>query len=267
MFGWEYFVKSVVIVAAAILAASFPITGSALGRMADVQIFDREHQALLPVYSDRGQYYVAGDPGAEYEIRLSNRQGCEVLAVVSVDGVNVVSGETANWRQSGYVLGPWSSSAIAGWRKSLDQTAAFYFTRLRNSYAARTGRPQNVGVIGVALFESRQRPQPLPAPSLEAPEYGADAPAARGESKDANEARNSVPSARAAPRLGTGHGRREDSPASYVEFERASDSPGEIVVIHYDSYRNLVARGIIPHTHLRPAPEPFPSQFVPDPAG
>jgi hypothetical protein len=252
--------------AGTLLALSVPTTVSALGRLADVQVFDRGHQQVLPIYVWQGQYYVAGEPGAEYEIRLSNRQGCAVLAVVSVDGVNVISGETANWRQTGYVLGPWAGSAIAGWRKSLDETAAFYFTRLRDSYAARTGRPQNVGVIGVALFESRQNSRPEPAAPLVAPDAAGGGPAARNESKDASGERGAL-AERAAPRLGTGHGRREDSPATYVDFERASDVPGEVVVIHYDSHRNLVARGIIPVDRPRPEAEPFPGQFVPDPPG
>ena len=57
--------------------------------------------------------------------------------------------------QDGYVLDPWGFTSIAGWRKSLDRVAAFYFTSLPDSYAARTGRPDNVGVIGLALFRER----------------------------------------------------------------------------------------------------------------
>ena len=41
---------------------------------------------------------------------------------------------------------------IAGWRKSMDDVAQFVFTDLPDSYAARTGRPHNVGVVGVAVF-------------------------------------------------------------------------------------------------------------------
>ena len=52
-----------------------------------------------------------------------------------------------------YVLSPWSSAEIAGWRKNLNEVAAFYFTNLSDSYAGRTGRPLNVGVIGVAVYE------------------------------------------------------------------------------------------------------------------
>ena len=96
-------------------------------------------------------------PGHEYAVRIRNCTGGRVLVVTSVDGVNVISGDTAVAAQSGYVLDPWASVEIAGWRKSLDRTAAFYFTDLGDSYAARTGRPQNVGVIGVAVFQERPK--------------------------------------------------------------------------------------------------------------
>lgn len=78
---------------------------------------------------------------------------------MSVDGVNVVSGATAAWDQGGYVFYPGEQYQVTGWRKSDTEIAAFTFTESPNSYAERTGRPANVGVIGVALF--RERP-PLP---------------------------------------------------------------------------------------------------------
>ena len=90
-------------------------------------------------------------------MRIRNCTGARVLVVTSVDGVNVISGDTAAPSQSGYVLEPYGSVEIQGWRKSLTRTAAFYFTDLGDSYAARTGRPQNVGVIGVAVFQEKQR--------------------------------------------------------------------------------------------------------------
>ena len=64
-------------------------------------------------------------------------------------------------------------------------------------------------------------------------------------------------------RIGTGHGRIEDSRVSYTSFERASRTPAETIAIYYDSYRNLVARGVIREPSV-PAPRPFPG-FVPDP--
>ena len=127
-------------------------TAAAVGNMADVTIHDRAENRTLPVYRHDGRYYVVGRPGHEYQIRVRNRSGTDILAVVSVDGVNAVSGDTASWSQTGYVLAPGQSFDISGWRKTLQRVAAFFFTEHENSYAARTGRPDNVGVIGVAVF-------------------------------------------------------------------------------------------------------------------
>lgn len=215
--------------------------------MVDLSVYDRTEGRRLPVYWHEGRAYIAGLPGNEYQVALRNRQSEDVLAVVSVDGVNVITGETANPLQSGYVLAPRRVLDILGWRKSLSQTAAFYFTALPDSYAARTGRPDDVGVIGVALFrrKAQQPPQPL---SQAAPSAGA-----RAESS-------------ADARLGTGHGRQEHSPAVHVAFERATSSAAEVITLYYDSHINLLARGIIRDpVRVAPNPRPFPG-FVPDPA-
>ncbi|MCG3201494.1 MAG: hypothetical protein NFCOHLIN_01364 [Gammaproteobacteria bacterium] len=242
----------------------------AVGSLTDINIHDRTAGQTLPVYYKDGQYFVAGEPGHEYQIQIRNQSGGDVLTVVSVDGVNVVSGETAHWRQSGYVLDDWDSLEIKGWRKSLERTAAFYFTRLPDSYAARTGRPDNVGVIGVAVFQRRPAPTPMPNPApLTQADEAAPAAGAAGESRQ--EARSGELSKRErrdaeAARLGTGHGRSETSYARYTTFERATESPAEIIAIRYDSRRNLVAQGVIPAEVVRPlAVHPFPGGFVPDP--
>ncbi len=227
------------------------------GVAVDVEIRDRRSGRVLPVYWHGGERHVAGEPGREYEIRLRSRDGGRVLAVTSVDGVNVITGRTASPQQSGYVLDPWGLVEIDGWRKSMDEVAAFYFTALPDSYAARTGRPDNVGVIGVALFRELARPMPMEDEYL-----------ARGDAAaPAAEAKSSQRDSREESRLGTGHGRRLDSGATYTSFERAGESPDEIVRIYYDSRKNLVARGVIPPPwrYAGREPEPFPQAFVPDP--
>ena len=70
-------------------------------------------------------------------MRLTNTTGERVLVVLSVDGVNAVSGETADTAQGGYVLEPWETAEIAGWRKSLDDVAQFVFTDLADSATLR----------------------------------------------------------------------------------------------------------------------------------
>jgi hypothetical protein len=138
----------------------FLIAGPVLaaGRLADVEIYDRIAGRTLPVYESNGHWFVAGHPGNEYQVTIRSRERGDLLAVISVDGVNVVTGETAAAAQSGYVIERGRPLSVAGWRKSLDKIAAFYFTDLGDSYAARTGRPDNVGVIGVAVFRRKALP-------------------------------------------------------------------------------------------------------------
>ena len=261
------------------VAVSLPLSGAcgtapafAVGSLADVSIVDRTTGRALPTWFSDGRWYVAGRPGSNYEIRIRNQAGTDLLAVTSVDGVNVVSGETAAVSQTGYVLSPGSLLPIRGWRKDMARVAAFTFTSLDDSYAARTGRPDDVGVIGVAVF--RRKPEPMPAPILEdrlsGPASGAARDDRRARSSD-NAQGAAAPSARAdaAPMeksLGTGHGRIESAPVRYTSFERESATPNEVITLWYDSRANLVARGIIAATPL-PAcdPRPFPAGFVPDP--
>src|SRR5262245_34496076 len=145
--------------AAATLALCLPFSALA-DTPVDLEIRDHRTGEVLPVFWHDGERHVVGEPGREYEIRLRNPGNGRILAVTSVDGVNVITGETAAPLGSGYVLDPWSVVDIDGWRKSMAQVAAFYFTALPDSYAARTGRPDNVGVIGVALFRENM-PVPL----------------------------------------------------------------------------------------------------------
>lgn len=255
----------------AVATAALSLAAHAVGNMADIVIYDRAQNRELPVYWHEGRAYVVGRPGNEYQIGLRNRRGEDLLAVISVDGVNVLSGETAHTQQSGYVLSPWRRVEVRGWRKSLGEIAAFYFTSLGDSYAARTGRPDNVGVIGVALF--RRKPQATVAPVEAEPfresrrekstaDNMTQAPAMEGKRGDLRP----PPSPSAAPSapLGTGHGRREESHVQWVPFERA-DHPVETITLYYDSYRNLVARGIVSAPLAPRDPHPFPG-FVPDPA-
>jgi len=232
---------------AGVLALACSAQACAVGGLADLTVYDRTEGRRLPVHWHEGRAYVAGKPGNEYQISLRNNLGEDLLAVMSVDGVNILSGETADPSQGGYVLGARRTLDVQGWRKSLSQTAAFYFTARPDSYAARTGRPDDVGVIGVALF--RRKPQEVS--SGPAPIAGRGADSAK----------------QAEAQIGTGHGRRETSHVRTVEFERATALPAQTVALYYDSYRNLVARGIIrePVPARAPLPRPFPG-FVPDPA-
>jgi len=269
--------------AAAATACSSP-PAAAVGSLVDMQIVERSRGETLSTWRHGGASYVAGRPGDRYAVRLTNRSPGRVLVVLSVDGVNAVSGETASVSQTGYVLAPYQSAEITGWRKSYSEAAAFYFTALPDSYASRTGRPDNVGVIGAAVFRERvperiggwfQQGPPVAAKEggagnrmdaeRQAPAAPAGTTAEAAPSQDAARRSRSEPAGRDEKKLGTGHGEREYSPITQTAFERASSSPAEIVQVRYDSYANLLASGVIPRARPAPRqPDAFPS-FVPDP--
>jgi hypothetical protein len=201
--------------------------------------------------------------------------------------VNILTGETAGYDQSGYVFRPYESYDVSGWRKSDTEVAAFTFAPLPQSYAARTGRPGDVGVIGIAAFRERvvapvavapyrSRPERRSEPSAEVselvvtPQPSAPPPAAAARSAPSDTV---VTAQRREEKLGTAHGAREWSVVTSVNFERATAYPQLIRRIEYDSYDNLVAMGVIrPVWGEGRRPRPFPANpdgggYVPDPPG
>ncbi len=275
------------------LAATTACSSLSAQPLVDVDIVDRDTGEWLPEYRHRGSDWVPGVPGHRYSVRMTNTTGERVLVVLSVDGVNAISGNTAAANQTGYVLGPWQSTEITGWRKSWQDVAQFYFTDLPDSYAARTGRPDNVGVIGVAVFRERPQPQPYyePAPiGRDDREYDRDnryrgQASGRAESKSAPAAppasRRAAESAASdsayaggapAQSIGTGHGAREWSPVSRTDFVRASRTPAQVLQMRYDDIDNLVAMGVMPRPYRyddrrRGQPQAFPNGFAADPPG
>jgi len=263
----------------ALLTLPASYDASALGALADVTVIDRDSGAELTTYYYQGEYWIAGRPDGRYVIDIRNCTDGRLLAVTSVDGINVISGATAAWQQSGYVFDTGERYQITGWRKSNEEVAAFFFTDLSNSYAARTGRPANVGVIGLALFRER-RPRPVYSPPQVAPfarrgeSMAQAAPAPWSRAADAaNSSSLALPARPAASaKLGTGHGPREYSYVRDTEFLRLHAEPDEVIRIHYDSLENLVAMGVLrgpaatPPT-LNPFPGSHEHRFVPDPSG
>ena len=261
--------------------AAVSLNAAAIGRLADVTVIDRSTGQTLPVHYFKGEYWVAGNPGAKYSISVASAVGGRVMAVMSVDGVNVLNGQTAGVEQSGYVFNPFQRYEINGWRKSNQEVAAFEFVASPSSYAERTGRPANVGVIGVALFNERVYQPPV----VVAPQYryrgdaggmesrkSAPAPsqsAADGASERGPMAKHAESGPALREKLGTGHGERETSVVSNTSFERAQSAPNETISIRYDSRENLLAMGVIqrPHHPWHSSPNAFPESlgFVPDP--
>ncbi len=222
----------------------------------------------FPTYAYGGALFVAGDEGARYSLRLVNHTAERYEAVVSVDGRDVVSGELGNYKQQrGYIIEPFGSVVIDGYRRSLDEVAAFRFSTIGDGYSARRGTPEHSGVIGVALFEEKRRrsaAKPIavgprgparPFPAAKAgggarTGEGADEPeviAPAEHTSDDGVGIASAPSAERPAELGTAYGESDYSPVHEVEFERRRKRrPDGVLTLYYDSHAGLAARGVIP---------------------
>ena len=136
----------------------------------DVQVI-REGGDTLPTYAHKDRFYVQGNAGERYVIRVTNPTPNRVEAIVSVDGLDVIDGEAGDLRKRGYVVPPYGDVRIEGFRTSHQDVATFRFSSVNDSYAGQKGKARNVGVIAVAIFEEqRETPQqiivePGPAPT------------------------------------------------------------------------------------------------------
>jgi hypothetical protein len=222
----------------------------------------------LETYSHGGRRFVLGDLGDRYRLRIVNPTAERLEAVVSVDGLDAIDGKPANLGKRGYIVPAYGDVTIDGWRTSLDTVAAFRFSSVRASYAARTRHERNVGVIGVAFFRERpvapppepriagraeRRPSGAPMPPARTAPAPAAPPAAAPGRVDASEESASggvAPPTRRAnrsderPGLGTEFGEEHDSRVAEVPFFRAAARPDAVFEVRYDDAAGLEARGI-----------------------
>ncbi len=198
--GWFGLVVAAVLVAGN--AAAFPQAGwSKPAYEVEVVV----NGVPLREYTHDGRYFVEGSAGDRYALRVRNNTGSRVEVVASVDGLDVVDGKTGDYvHKRGYVIAPWQTYDIEGFRLDLGRVAAFRFSSVGDSYAAKKGDARNVGVIGVAFFAERPRPVYRPPQPIQAPReerWGANGPA-DGHA----EAKSSGGSAKAAADAGGGFG-------------------------------------------------------------
>ncbi len=125
----------------------------------ELEIIDK-HGRTVPTHELDGRFYVEGSVGKRYIIRVTNPTNHRVEAVVSVDGLDVIDGETADYTSKrGYVVPAGGEVRIEGFRVSTAAVATFRFSSVGDSYAGRKGKPRNVGVIGLVVFEEKEQPQ------------------------------------------------------------------------------------------------------------
>src|SRR3569833_2236404 len=75
----------------------------------DLQVVDRDTGRALPVWRHHGRLCIAGEPGTRYSLRVANHTSGRVLVGLSVDGGNIITGQTAGYGPRGYVLNPFQS--------------------------------------------------------------------------------------------------------------------------------------------------------------
>jgi hypothetical protein len=213
-----------------------------------------EDGSPLPAFRARGRVYVLGELGKRYTLRVRNDSGRRIEVVASVDGRDVVDGRPASLEKRGYRVDAHGELTIEGFRLSQEAVAAFRFSSVGRSYAARMGDAQDVGVIGLAVFPERERRRPAAArppwperlEELGAAGQGRDAQPGSEASAEAKAAPAPGAAARAErrPGLGTEFGEEHDSHVDVVAFERARAEPDALLTVRYDDRAGLVALGI-----------------------
>lgn len=123
----------------------------------EVAVVD-EHGYALSGATVGNKRYVVGEPGQRYRLQVTNNSDFRYEVVASVDGLDVIDGQTAAFEKRGYIIEPWSTIHIDGWRTSNDTIAAFRFSAMEDSYAERKGQGRNIGVVGFAFFHERGGP-------------------------------------------------------------------------------------------------------------
>jgi hypothetical protein len=196
--------------------------------------------------------------------------------LIAVDGLNVVNGERSqlSGREPMYVLGPYESTTIQGWRTSLAEVRRFLFVDENRSYAERTGQANgDMGWIRVLAFREqrvaweapprrwlndqrgdarRQRADDAPrspeagnapqaAPTVP-PSAGGEGQALRGQATEKSDALGARDES-GFP--GTGWGDHRSDPVQQVEFT-AERNATDTHVFRYEYAAGLRALGIFP---------------------
>jgi len=251
------------------------------GRLVDVQIkVDGEAAPLYVTPRFDSRHYFEAFAGRNYAVVLRNTSARRIGVLLTVDGLNVVNGEITRLSagEPMYVLDPWETATIRGWRTSMSEVRRFVFVDEKRSYAERTGqansdmgwirvlafREQNsVGILewGRQKSEVRDVPwretvgdraeRPQATPEAAAPRANAkEAPAPTlqrmdevGESKSMAGLESSKDAGGSFP--GTGWGDRRTDRVHYVDFRPERNATDQLV-FRYEYARGLIALGIYP---------------------
>jgi hypothetical protein len=233
---------------------------------------------LFMASNRQDRWYLEAKQGQKYEIRVRNTSGERVGFVLAVDGLNAIDGRISQNASSEpmYVLEPYASATIKGWRKSLDNVSRFVFVDERRSYAERTGQGNgDLGWIRVTAFNevwydhwrsgihspemgndrrvdrderkaqgSEMDAAPPPsAPAPEGRERASNGMGYRGSVGDIQPAPSREPVAESNP--GTGWGPNQRDHVRQVDFQPRTYAAAQ-VILRYEYRPALIALGILP---------------------
>jgi len=220
----------------------------------------------VPEYAARGRRYIEALEGAEYEVRIHNPLSVRVAVSLSVDGLNTIDARhTSAWDAHKWVIEPYGTIEIGGWQMSSNRARRFYFTTERDSYAAKLGQAQNLGLISAVFYRERTpivvtpvtpgqpRPRYEDGDRIRTPESSS-----AGESSARPDLNQSAPKSRSsnsypAPddeSAATGIGRSVRNDVQWIKMDLDS-RPVSDVTIRYEYRAGLVKLGIIPHDYPR----------------
>ena len=234
-----------------------PSDDAVTGRLVSVQVLVSGESTPLYPKADAGGYWSPGmrwyfeaQQGRPYALQLTNRTGRRVGVVLAVDGLNVVNGErsSASRNEPMYVLDPWETATIRGWRTSLDEVRQFRFVDESRSYAERSGQANgDMGWIRVTTFAEMT---PIWQPLLRAQDRWNGAPEAAPPRAQADGSRKAAPDAQGlAPEAqnypGTGWGEAKHDPVAETHFD-AQRTATDRLVLRYEYESGLRALGIFP---------------------
>lgn len=255
------------------------------------------HGSPVREYRKDGSTYIEAREGTSFSLRMRNNSGDRVLFVPTVDGLSIMNGEEGSYNSNGYIIRPYSSTTIDGWRRSDREVAEFYFSKPNDSYRKRSGKGVNLGSIGAAVFRERRKevlnpyqkpvddeiegypkypkkyprrlPWIYPGYPIEKIYEFMDAGSTAGDmtvkntvmycGNDTRVMMNSV-----SQDLGTGWGSTKKSEVTTVAFEKES-SPSEVFVVYYNTHERLEELGVQFKEPLYTNAQAFPGEWCKPP--
>jgi len=246
--------------------------------MSNVTIDMRVDGRTVRKINHAGRTYLPVECGREFTIRIQNNNNYRICAVVSVDGLSVMTSEEASHDDSGYIVDRNSHMEVRGWRRGDEEVAAFEVTGKHGSYAARTGKgTTNTGVVGVVIYPEKKRKRTTSPPLRRYARSGEREEPTSGGIVLPDDCRfdggvrcMSLNSAVPTPqRAGTGYGESIQDRTMRVDFDRDLNRKS-IVALYYDTVNGLKEKGV-PVDTVVGCPNPFPGEpdqlYCPPPPG